>query len=780
LISFYGLQGEENRRKLADEFRSPTTWKEYCDEVSPDSCAAPDEAAQGYPAERDESKYYAPPGYTGHFRLLPEDNCTAFPDTCQGHFIAPPCTWSSNVDAQMWWNDIKLRANGPLTPYGGYGYSAMIQVWRAAVHTKSSVAMWWWRPEALTEEFYGTDGHFQQVLLPETTHACSRNRIEAEDRCSADISLRRGIELGSCDQEAHALRKLISVSLKEASEAQPVATRSPGYEMIKNLKVTDLEMDNMLTGWILLQKDPYGNDAREAVCGWVAENLDDLMRFVPLGYPKELSQNSPYNTGFMHAATAVAAFAGSVVLVTSACAFMWRQKRVFVYAQSHIVFLILLGFFLIIIGSILKTLKPTDSICVAQSWLVNLGYTIELVPLLVKVAAINKILTSAKKMKRVKITKEGMMLNVGFVLIPVLIYLVVWTVVDPPRQVEQRILSEEDNTTIETSQTCQSENDFWFVAALCWQALLLLTATVLAFQSREIVQEFNESRSLGTMIYSHFLFMALRGITFNLGKQEILLPNAVAGVTSVLLSLDTLFAIMIYLVPKCVEAKTGSAVATNSSASSGGIQSSAVASQIQARAIAARVSFLSSGNFNENEDKDTNSSRVDSSRSRSRRLSSKFSTKFEDIQEESNESESKDGSGGDEASRASSKESRVSSGSGFRLDPTGNIVPNEVPAGVAKKRNSNQSVPSSGFSAGSLTLSQLEKLNETDEDSSGDEHDSGGPRFTSAVLNEKLEKSIRGEDDHKGPHSSIEGELEALEEEDFEYDESTSTTSEMV
>mmetsp|Transcript_81257 Transcript_81257/g.122097 ORF Transcript_81257/g.122097 Transcript_81257/m.122097 type:complete len:385 (-) Transcript_81257:52-1206(-) len=384
-------------------------------------------------------------------------------------------------------------------------------------------------------------------------------------------------------------------------------------------------------------------------------------------------------------------------------------------------------------------------------------------------------------MKRVKITKEGMVLNVAFVLIPVLIYLTLWTVLDPPRQVERRVLSEDDATIIETSVTCKSENDFWFVAALCWQALLLLTATVLAFQSRDIVQDFNESRSLGTMIYSHFLFMALRGITFNLGKQEILLPNAVSGVTSVLLSLDTLFAIMIYLFPKCVEAKTGSATGTSSSGSDGIIRSSEVVSQIQARALAAKVSFLSSGQFHVNDEKNTNSSNIASSRSRSRRLSSKFSSKFEDIQEESNESDSKDGSGNDEASRASSKESRLSSGSGFRMDPTGSIVPIEVPGGVAKKRSSNQSARSSGFSSASLTLSQLEKLHETDDngDSSDDEHDSGGPRFTNAALNEKLEKSVRGEDEAKGG-KSLDGDLEALKEEDSEYDESTSSTTEMV
>ena len=811
LISFYGLAGEENRHKLAEEFKRPTTWQEYCDQVSEDACATPDDVAQAYPGEADFDKYWSPPGYTGHFRIMPEDNCTNFPDTCQGNFIAPPCSWSSNVDSQLFWNDIKMRPTGPLDPYGGYGYSAMIQVWRAAVHTKSSIIMWWWRPEALTEEFYGTDGQFQQVLLPETTHACSRNRISPTDRCSADIEERRGHPLGSCDQEAHALRKLISFNLKESSEAEPIASRSPGYEMIKSIKVSDLEMDTMLTDWILKSVDPYGNDAREAVCGWVVDNLDELMRFVPQGYPKELSMNSPYDTGLMTVALSLAVFVGFVVLVTAGFAYRFRDRRVFIYAQAHIVSLILVGFLLIIVGAILITQSPSDGLCVAKSWFINLGYTIELVPLLVKISAINKILTSAKKMKRVKITREGMLMNVAFVLIPLIIYLVVWTIIDPPRQVEERVLSDESSTTVETSLSCQSDLGFWSIVAFCWQALLLLAATVLAFQSRHIEQEFNESRSLGTMIYSHFLFMILRGVTYSLGQQEILLPNAVAGVTSFLLSLDTLFAICIYLLPKCVEAKTGSSVAGSSAdaatASRANMNSSPVMSQIQANGKQKSISRLSSGNSS---DKSKGSGAAGNAyfNRRSRHSVSRYSSNMEEIAEGSHESSSRcsrlSHSSGSERSLKSkdhlsgsdrsgrSKDSlqnlsRASSGSiGFRMDATGNIIPSiggeDLPqeqAPVSRTTKSTQSTRTSSFcSVSSLTPSQIEKFkdpNDDDYESSSDDeaHDAGGPRFTSAAQNEKLRKSVQGQEGKRGSstHSKSSLELEALHEEEGEGDE---------
>ena len=38
LLSYFGLMGEENREKLADRFLRPTSWQDYCNEVSNSSC----------------------------------------------------------------------------------------------------------------------------------------------------------------------------------------------------------------------------------------------------------------------------------------------------------------------------------------------------------------------------------------------------------------------------------------------------------------------------------------------------------------------------------------------------------------------------------------------------------------------------------------------------------------------------------------------------------------------------------------------------------------------
>jgi ABC-type proline/glycine betaine transport system substrate-binding protein len=317
LASYYGLRGEENRRKLAEAFLKPTTWEEYCEEISPNTCSTSDGTAQHYPEDADKTKYFDPSGYTGHFRATLENNCTAFPDACVGHFIAPPCRWSTNVDAQLYWNDINLLPTGPLLN-GGYEYSSMLEIWRAANATKSNVMMWWWSPETLNEEFYDTDAALEQVLLPRATYACSRARTDAAARCSEDIVERRGAPLGSCDQEAHSLRKIISERFVEDSKTAAEARKSPAAEFVKNMEISSsLDMDKLLYAWVNRTMDMYGNDAREAVCAWVDDNLDSIMEFVPEGYPRTISKQSPYDTALMNAATALGFVAAGAVCICS-------------------------------------------------------------------------------------------------------------------------------------------------------------------------------------------------------------------------------------------------------------------------------------------------------------------------------------------------------------------------------------------------------------------------------------------------------------------------------
>ncbi len=354
LLSHYGLKGESNRAKLAETFKRPTTWAEYCEQVSETNCTQPDDFAKSYPPEGAEAKYFSSGSYEGYFRMLPQNNCTEFPDTCQGYMVAPPCGWSGNVDSQIYWNDfVGIALDGPEVPNGGYSYGEMIEIWNAANATKSDIMMWWWKPDSMLSKYMGSDYEFQEILLPTVTDVCFKNRISPEERCSEDISVRRGDPLGACDYEAHALLKIMSATMPTRTSSVEEVRRSPGYPFVRALKVNDLEMQSMLNQWIETGIDQYGNDAREVVCGWVVENVDKILDFVPSGHPRTLDLRGSYQHAYVYVALAASIMALIAMMVVCAFVHKYRGVKVFVYAQEIFVKIILFGFLLVLVGGTL-------------------------------------------------------------------------------------------------------------------------------------------------------------------------------------------------------------------------------------------------------------------------------------------------------------------------------------------------------------------------------------------------------------------------------------------
>ena len=555
LTIWYGLQGPDNQPKLAEYFKRPTTWKDYCDQISLSNCSKPDETASRYPSTTEEDVYFSEGDFAGYFRATDRNNCTLAP-SCTGHIVGPPCTWSTNLDSQLYWNDIALESNGPLKPSGGYGYSAMIEIWKAANATQSPVMMWWWEPDATVELFRGSSYAFQRVLFPEATATCKANQIDGNETCNPDVWVRRGNKLGSCDSDAHSLRKIIASGLYKLTRAVAnPADQSPGYDTISNIKVSQLDMNVILKKWIERGVDTYGFDAHEVVCSYVAEHIDELDYFIPEGFPRVLSDQSLYNRPYLYVAQALASVIAVVCLGVTALVYKYRNTKVFVFAQVYFIFLLQFGFVLVPVAAIVYVLEPSVGVCVSREWLATLGYTFQLAPLLVKISTINSVLQSSKKMKRVRISPEVLTAKVGGIVTLVTIYLILWTVLATPGKLEERVLVSEYGTLIETSIRCSSDVQFWVILSLAWEGLLLVCSTVLAFQSRNVIQEFNEAQSLATMTYSHFVFMVLRAINYVLEKNNTFQPNLVATVNSYLLSLDTLFALLIYVGPKLMQAK---------------------------------------------------------------------------------------------------------------------------------------------------------------------------------------------------------------------------------
>jgi hypothetical protein len=235
-----------------------------------------------------------------------------------------------------------------------------------------------------------------------------------------------------------------------------------------------------------------------------------------------------------------------------------RQKRAFVFAQIEFVFCILFGLLLVSISAINTALPPNNTSCIASVWLLNVGYTFELVPLIVKIAAINKLMQAAKKMKRIRLSKRYLYSVVALLACLVIAYLIIWTAVDRPKRVGVFKIEENDDddddddvTTITASYTCRSLKQVWGFLSVGYQALLLLCGSLLAFMTRKTKNDINETSTVAFLIYWNFVCVLLRAllvcIESNIGT------NVWNVSLSLILSIDVIAANIIYFVPKFLE-----------------------------------------------------------------------------------------------------------------------------------------------------------------------------------------------------------------------------------
>jgi hypothetical protein len=413
--------------------------------------------------------------------------------------------------------------------------------------------MVWWTPEYLYQTYLGTEAEFQRVSLPPPTQECIDSRVTPTIRCQGTLEEKQGDPTAYCDMPPEPLYRLVITKVYEMSNdpSTPEARHSPAYDAIEAFTLSGMQIGKIFDHWLERGVDKWNYDPREATCQWVVDNFDYIESLVPRTYPRVVRE-SDLKDPLFYVALVVACFAMIVVLSAIFGTYKYRKKRCLVVAQVEFLWILLSGLLMIAIGAILLALKPTDATCATIIWLTNLGYTLELVPLIVKVAAINRIMSAARRMRRVTLKKSNLFRVVFLLSALVLIYLILWTALDRPRQSTDYELTddktENGETTILTTNYCTSGSDAWVYISTGWHTLLLVCATVLAFQSRKAKFEFKESQVLGFLIYSQFVFLMLSVIVFM--SESVLDIMDISRYQSLIHSFDVIAACCIYFFPK--------------------------------------------------------------------------------------------------------------------------------------------------------------------------------------------------------------------------------------
>ena len=458
--------------------------------------------------------------------------------------------WSYYLEQHIHWNDIALTSNGP-SDLQEYSYGQMVQIIKASNATGSNIIIAWWEPEPFPDLYNLTPVSFTRPNLE-----CLDFRVTGKDRCSTNVTEERGDPAGACGYETISLRKVVSSVLSLKDKETSEALRSPGHAVINALRFSNVQVDSILNEWLKYGLDTYGYDPRLAVCEWVDNNLEALVNMTfPSGYPRNVDR-STFDNSLTYTAMSLAAIVTAAIALIFIATYNYREVREMKYSQVDFLLLTLVGYLLVTVGAMVATVTPSAASCVSSEWLVNIGYTLGVAPLLVKVAAVNRLVFKSRNMQRSTLKLKNLYLIVLGMVSAAIFFMIVWSFIDPPGEVDEVTLNGDNH--IEVLHRCESSSDMWVLIALAWRALLLFVAAVLVFQSSgRKTKTFDEAGTLGAMVYSRFMFCAMTIVLYFLNRGYLLPASTSVAAYSIILTLDASLTMAIYFVPKLSKAKYG-------------------------------------------------------------------------------------------------------------------------------------------------------------------------------------------------------------------------------
>ena len=342
----------------------------------------------------------------------------------------------------------------------------------------------------------------------------------------------------------------------------PKAAMSPAYDLITSFQLTELQLGQILLAWPSRGTDPYNFDLRFVACKWVADNLEDITKLIPQSHPRTFTESSLQTAPISISAMVIGALA---IIVTVAAAFVMSdiskcqsvslmRSSMLKTSQIEFVNLLLMGLFMVPVGALLMVCKPSNGTCISSVWLINVGYTLVLVPTLVRVSAIIHVIQEGNKFRRVTVDKKKLLRTSLGISAIAAIFCALWTGLDPIKVQEELSMTNETNdlgeTVVKVSYYCKSESDAWYWVSFTWQCLLLVSGSVLAFQMRSVPKIVNDSKALAFMIYSSSIFLILRIVLYILARTSseisIARSSSLQMARSLLWSLDSMVNTCIY------------------------------------------------------------------------------------------------------------------------------------------------------------------------------------------------------------------------------------------
>ena len=212
-------------------------------------------------------------------------------------------------------------------------------------------------------------------------------------------------------------------------------------------------------------------------------------------------------TAISEAAIVLASIGG--ILIIAAMAITVRHSNHPVFRSSSPLFMLVsfLGL-LHLCGAIISlTVPQTNAACSAFTWCIQLGFTLVFAPLFAKAYRIYRIF-GRRKLKVVKLTNRKLLAAVAATFAVDVVYGGVWQAV-APATVVTTVQYVATANGVDLSQEYEypmcayaGQSGSFFVAEVVVKLAMLAVGVMLAFSTRQVTSQFNESKSIGLCIYN--------------------------------------------------------------------------------------------------------------------------------------------------------------------------------------------------------------------------------------------------------------------------------------
>eukprot|EP00026_Physarum_polycephalum_P000095 Phypoly_transcript_00095.p1 GENE.Phypoly_transcript_00095~~Phypoly_transcript_00095.p1 ORF type:complete len:2248 (+),score=271.90 Phypoly_transcript_00095:220-6963(+) len=158
--------------------------------------------------------------------------------------------------------------------------------------------------------------------------------------------------------------------------------------------------------------------------------------------------------------------------------------------------------------------RQTDALCVAFPWLLGVGFILTYGSLFIKTWALFNAWHAATQFKRVNVTPRMIIQVIGLCLLVEIIFLIIWTVVDPPKLRLHKLVDSS------YQYQCESKHPTFWIIFCTVKGLWLIFGAVLSVLTRNVTIEYSESKNIAYAVYNDLLLsiiavplaLALRGV----------------------------------------------------------------------------------------------------------------------------------------------------------------------------------------------------------------------------------------------------------------------------